>query len=177
MWELEELPCRCCEVRLTDPQCDEGQPRCSACERHNVSCDYVHSSNSGGAHEALPTPPIENPSNASVPEHRALDPRLDPMLELQLMHAWTAYTFRTFSTAWEFWGYQAPLIALEFRHVLDAMFALAALHESRQPSMQWAPTEARSKSKMTLFSVSQRLIVTARSGTKAGPVSQFSAPK
>lgn len=59
------------------------------------------------------------------------------------MHEWTAYVCQSFSTAWEFWRYQAPLIALEFRYMLDAMNALAALHASRQPTRQWVPTEAR----------------------------------
>lgn len=59
------------------------------------------------------------------------------------MHEWTAYTCETFSTAWEFWKYQAPLIALEFRYVLDSMLALAALQASRQPIRQWIPMDGK----------------------------------
>lgn len=59
------------------------------------------------------------------------------------MHEWTAYVCQSFSTAWEFWRYQAPLVALEFRYMLDAMNALSALHASRQPTRQWVPLEAR----------------------------------
>lgn len=93
---------------------------------------------------AAPTPPTDIPRNAYTTEHESIDPILDPGLELRLMHEWTAYTCTTFSTAWEFWRYQAPLIALEFRYVLDAMLALAALHASRQVPRQWIPLEGRS---------------------------------
>ena len=44
----------------------------------------------------------------------------------------------------DFRVYQAPLIAFEFRHVLDSMLAIAALYASRQPPMQWIPLDGRS---------------------------------
>ena len=61
------------------------------------------------------------------------------------MHEWTAWTSKTFSTAWEFWHYQAPLVALEFRHLLDSILAVSALYASRQPPMQWVPLYGKSK--------------------------------
>lgn len=59
------------------------------------------------------------------------------------MHHWTCHTCKTFSTAWEFWQSQCPLIALRHRYLLDAIFAMTALHASRQPPSMWLPLEGR----------------------------------
>lgn len=103
----------------------------------------------------MSTPPSE--ANGSyVGDLQGLDPRL----EVRLMHEWTAYTCsvrvffkmyvmpqsnsqQSFSANTEFWRFQAPLFAMEHRLVLDAMFALAALHFSRQSPEQWIPMEGR----------------------------------
>jgi hypothetical protein len=68
---------------------------------------------------------------------------LDPILELRLMHEWTSQVPQSFSTAWEFWQRQAPLIAFEHRYVLDSILCLAALHASRRESQQWLSLEGR----------------------------------
>lgn len=65
------------------------------------------------------------------------------MLELRLMHEWTAQVPQSFSTAWVFWQRQAPLIAFEHRYVLDALLCLAALHASRRQPQQWLALEGR----------------------------------
>jgi hypothetical protein len=59
------------------------------------------------------------------------------------MHEWTCRVPRSFSTAWEFWTYQAPLIAFEHRYFLDAILCLAALHASRRKPRQWLSLEGR----------------------------------
>lgn len=59
------------------------------------------------------------------------------------MHEWTAQVPQSFSTAWEFWQRQAPLIAFEYRYVLDSLLCLAALHASRRPPQQWLAFEGR----------------------------------
>jgi hypothetical protein len=59
------------------------------------------------------------------------------------MHEWTCWVPRSFSTAWEFWTYQAPLIAFEHRYFLDALLCLAALHASRREPRQWLSSEGR----------------------------------
>jgi hypothetical protein len=59
------------------------------------------------------------------------------------MHEWTCWVSRSFSTAWEFWTYQAPLIAFEHRYFLDALLCLAALHASRREPHQWLSSEGR----------------------------------
>lgn len=47
------------------------------------------------------------------------------------MHEWTAYVCHTLSTAWEFWKYEAPLLAFEHRCILDGLHCLAALYIAR----------------------------------------------
>ena len=59
------------------------------------------------------------------------------------MHEWMAYTCHTLSTTWEFWKYQAPLLAFEHRYVLDAMLAVTALYVSRQPPRFWSSLEGK----------------------------------
>lgn len=59
------------------------------------------------------------------------------------MHEWVAYTCYSLHTTWEFWKFEAPLIALEFRHVLDALLAVTALHMSRQPPRYWSTLEGK----------------------------------
>ncbi len=126
-------------------QCDETKPSCGDCSRHNVTCGYANVSATNtqqrafDEHEpnvAFTASPLTNGALASGPDHT---------LELRLMHEWTAYTCKTFSTAWEFWCYRAPNIGLDFRYVLDAMLAMAALHSSRRPPSQWIPSEGRSE--------------------------------
>jgi hypothetical protein len=71
------------------------------------------------------------------------DSALDPILELRLMHEWTSQVPQSFSTAWEFWQRQAPLVAFEHRYVLDSILCLAALHASRREPQQWLALEGR----------------------------------
>jgi hypothetical protein len=59
------------------------------------------------------------------------------------MHEWTSQVPQSFSTAWEFWQRQAPLIAFEHRYVLDSILCLAALHASRREPQQWLSLEGR----------------------------------
>lgn len=65
------------------------------------------------------------------------------MLEMRLMHEWVAYTCHTLSTTWEFWKYQAPLLAFEHRYVLDAMLAVSALYASRQTARFWSSLDGK----------------------------------
>lgn len=64
-------------------------------------------------------------------------------MEMRLMHEWIVYTCHTLSTTWEFWKYQAPLLAFEHRYVLDAMLAVTALYASRQKPRVWSSLEGK----------------------------------
>lgn len=59
------------------------------------------------------------------------------------MHEWNTQVPQSFSTAWEFWQRQAPLIAFEHRYVLDSLLCLAALHAYRRQPQQWLALEGR----------------------------------
>lgn len=85
----------------------------------------------------------------------------DP-IELRLMHEYMAYTCETLSTAREFWKYDAPLLALKFRHVLDALFALSALHIHRQGASRWSNAGDNAlRSKPWVFAEGGRMQVAA----------------
>ncbi|EME38924.1 hypothetical protein DOTSEDRAFT_92203 [Dothistroma septosporum NZE10] len=118
----------CIRCKARKVKCDEARPKCGACTRHAVHCEY------------LPSPyadyrsPSQNGSNGSSTDH---------ILEMRLMHEWTVYTCHTLSTTWEFWKYQAPLLAFEHRYVLDAMLAVTALYASRQKPRFWSSLEGR----------------------------------
>lgn len=59
------------------------------------------------------------------------------------MHEWTVYACKSFTTAWEYWQSQVPLIAIDFRFVTDAILSLAALHAAKSPPSIWIPTAGR----------------------------------
>lgn len=128
-------------------QCDERKPQCSDCARHNVSCEYLYGPSTNTKTRPSAAPPTNGPYYTQPEQNGPTAQNFDPVLELRLMHEWTAYTCKTFTPTWEFWCYQAPLVALEFRYLLDAMMAMAALHTSKQPPSQWNPIEGRSGSK------------------------------
>ncbi|KAK4613239.1 hypothetical protein CLAFUW4_09159 [Fulvia fulva] len=131
--------CQRCKARKV--KCDEIKPRCSACTRHSVSCEYVEPAPRRMDQAALSTPPQE----AYVVEGGRQNETeiLDARLEIRLMHDWTAYTCQSFSQQVEFWRFQAPLFAMDFRMVLDSMFGLAALHLSKQSASQYIPMNGR----------------------------------
>lgn len=128
-------------------QCDEGKPRCLNCSGHNLPCEYGAETHLPRGVQQRPLPPAaESPYYPNATQDGPREQVLDPSLELQLMHEWTANTCTSFSTAWKFWCYQAPLIAMQHRYLLDAMFAMAALYASKHPPTRWNPIEGRSKS-------------------------------
>ena len=84
-----------------------------------------------------------SPYNTQSPSSETIRQSEEHNLELRLLHEWMAYTCMSLSTTWEFWKQEAPLIAMEFRYVLDAMLALTALHTSRQKPRMWSGLEGR----------------------------------
>lgn len=133
---------------LMQIQCDEGQPTCSACARHGVECEYVQPAPRrppGGSSEPQysgsmqASLPAEATSTHSVTPTSELCVPIDHALELRLMHEWTAWTCVSFSPSKEFWRHGAVMVGVEYRCVLDAMFALSALHVSRQMPYDWDP--------------------------------------
>jgi hypothetical protein len=119
-------------------QCDEGKPRCSACTRHGVSCEYVFAPPRGTPQEqqqGYQTPPSDIPYNVQGQRRDADDPNLDPLLEMRLVHEWTANVCKTFTTAWEFWVYQVrkPLSIIQLQHLLIVTIHLGTVNCIRVP--------------------------------------------
>lgn len=142
--------CQRCKVRKV--KCDEGRPKCRACAKHDVLCEYkLPEAEKQQQQQTLPsstttiTPELTRGATRRVngeADGTGADDR-DSLLEMRLMHQWTAYTCESFSTAFEFWKYQAPKIAFESRFVRDAIMALAALQMSKQIPTGWNSLRGR----------------------------------
>ncbi|EMC99283.1 hypothetical protein BAUCODRAFT_397192 [Baudoinia panamericana UAMH 10762] len=123
---------RCKERKV---KCSESRPKCTACERQAVECVYKTPVPRRTATEDDP-----GVQRTSEPVHRSAEstpviPSVDPLEhanELRLMHEWTAYTSRAFSPSWEYWSHQVPILAVEHRSLLDALFAFAAMGKYRR---------------------------------------------
>lgn len=144
-----------CNWRLIDlDQCDEVHPKCGNCEKHGVECDFatqrtpsesslVRRDSASSASSSLMR---VNGSSTSDSPLTALSPppRIDPgvmssyqgstrMLELRLLHNYTALTANTLASNDTFemrqaWNISVPNMAFESPCLLDAVFAVSALH-------------------------------------------------
>ncbi|WPB06951.1 uncharacterized protein RHO25_011611 [Cercospora beticola] len=126
--------CQRCKARKV--KCDEGKPKCIACMRHNVVCEYVdpqprRSDGQQSAQHNSTFPPYSAPGN---PPNDFFNHNManELTLELRLMRQWTIETCETFTADKDFWQKQATELGLTHRMILDAMFSLSALHISWQ---------------------------------------------
>ncbi|KAK4447672.1 hypothetical protein QBC34DRAFT_409283 [Podospora aff. communis PSN243] len=148
--------CRRCKSRKI--KCDEIHPRCGNCVKHGVACDFEHPEilaelqtaasvgspstpassidfRSPIARPAAPTfaspaplyrpPPTPSLSSTTPASHR--------LLELKLMHHYTALTCKTFTftapVTEDIWKITVPNLAFAgSQHLADAILAVAALH-------------------------------------------------
>ncbi|KAK5663415.1 hypothetical protein OQA88_3844 [Cercophora sp. LCS_1] len=151
--------CRRCKARKI--KCDEVHPRCGNCVKHGVACDFENpevlvelqsvatpSAASPGTPQSandfrspvarasvpafispVPTlyrpPPTPGLSATTPPNHR--------LLELKLMHHYTALTCKTFTftapVTEDIWKITVPELAFAgSQHLADAILAVAALH-------------------------------------------------
>nr|POE93306.1 hypothetical protein CFP56_19318 [Quercus suber] len=132
---------------------DELRPKCSACTRHEVDCQYVlppartsqpqHQQQQQHRRSSIVSPDSTDVDFGTPLSFHGTDRSLDHMLELRLIHQWTAHTSTSFSTVGDFWRLQAPLVAVQHRCLLDAMLALSALHAARTPAQRWLAREGR----------------------------------
>ncbi|TVY88408.1 Sterol uptake control protein [Lachnellula willkommii] len=137
--------------------CDEVHPVCGNCSKHGVSCDFegVYLSlptpavsspsipgtttstlgSSGNTPSASPSSP--RPSSALTPFHQTprdlvrTHPAASRLLELRLMHHFTAKTCLTFSeieAARHAWQVEVPEISYHAQYLMDAILAVSALH-------------------------------------------------
>ncbi|KAK4188555.1 sterol uptake control protein 2 [Podospora australis] len=149
--------CKRCKARKI--KCDEVHPRCGNCVKHGVACDFEHPeviADLQAAQAAAQTPstpaetvnfgspivppsgaaaagvaqlcrslPAPNISQTTAPGHR--------LLELRLMHQYTAMTCKTFTftapVTEEIWKITVPNLAFSgSQHLADSILAVAALH-------------------------------------------------
>ncbi|KAH8891023.1 hypothetical protein GQ53DRAFT_782257 [Thozetella sp. PMI_491] len=138
--------CRRCKGRKI--KCDEVHPRCGPCMKHGVPCDFEHP-------ELVDEPLVPQPGSANSPGTSSVTPLYRPpayaavssatpprnrLLELKLMHQYTAMTCKTFTftapVTEEIWKHTVPTLAFSgSQHLADAILAVAALHlRSLQPN-------------------------------------------
>ncbi|KAK3936913.1 hypothetical protein QBC46DRAFT_20188 [Diplogelasinospora grovesii] len=134
--------CRRCKVRKI--KCDEDHPRCRNCEKHGVPCDYENPgvigeleqtlalATPGRSHSASPLSVTAVCRSPSAPVLSVVTPASQRMLELRLMHQYTAATYKTISITTQtldVWQNAIPRIAVAGpQHLANALLAVAALH-------------------------------------------------
>ena len=136
----------CTRCKRRRVKCDEEQPVCSACRRHNVVCEYPVLTICRRS-PASPSNPFPSPSSASSKTHpNDLDIPLAPeqrrLLELHLLQHFTSSVSRSFPAAddeptLEMWCNHVVCMAFEHPFLLNSIFSLAALHldlHQREPA-------------------------------------------
>ncbi|KAL2022777.1 hypothetical protein VTK56DRAFT_4593 [Thermocarpiscus australiensis] len=150
--------CRRCKSRKI--KCDEVHPRCGNCVKHGVACDYEHPevlaelraaaagspstptnafSGRAAASSASVTGSVASGAAATLcrspppPSLSQTTPLGNRLLELRLMHHYTAMTCKTFTftapVTEEIWKITVPNLAFSgSQHLADAILAVAALH-------------------------------------------------
>ena len=120
---------------LINSRCDEGGPPCDRCKIRGTACEYP-------SPKALPafvhvkvSPQTDSTSPAkSHGGHHIDEPSFPPnerLLELQLMHRWSAITYKCCTSPGvdddDVWQLQVPELSLRHDFLLYGVFALAAL--------------------------------------------------
>lgn len=147
--------CRRCKARKI--KCDEVHPRCGNCVKHGVPCDFEHPEVLAELQQALsvgsPSTPASSadlrspidwaavPASPAIPLYRppstpaisSATPAGHRLLELKLMHHYTALTCKTFTftapVTEDIWKITVPNLAFAgSQHLADAILAVAALH-------------------------------------------------
>jgi len=128
---------------LTSQQCDELHPVCGNCSKHGVSCDFEDAESSvaspRGLLPASPKPPSARPPEVAARPRSPTEmvranvhPAASRVLELRLMHSYTALTASTFSDKpdqTDAWQRDVPALAHDgATYLMDAILAIAALH-------------------------------------------------
>ncbi|KAF2011189.1 hypothetical protein BU24DRAFT_54813 [Aaosphaeria arxii CBS 175.79] len=130
------LPCKARHVK-----CDERKPTCATCDKYDSICEYPLPKK-----RLVSEPPISTPSSAdgSTANHQTpmydqalvypTDSSSPNMAHLRLLHHYTTVTAPTLAAddgAVHVYSSLVVHIALEFPFLMEAIFALAALHLGR----------------------------------------------
>ncbi|KAH8655208.1 hypothetical protein BX600DRAFT_439719 [Xylariales sp. PMI_506] len=117
----------CVRCKKRKVKCDERQPTCRNCTRHNVECSYTAVPLNKGRSQVAPdsmSPAIARPREAS--EYT--------IHELELLHYYTTSTCSTIYSepaSRNFWRVNVPQIGFTANYILQALFSLTALHLAR----------------------------------------------
>jgi hypothetical protein len=135
------------ETVLSNWQCDEAKPTCSACARRTDECKYVSRVKQASDVETAGSSTAT--SNLTILERTSSEPIRDThnevprcfdysgnnMTQLRLMHHYGTVTVRTFAEPfkmyeWVLQGLQVdiPLLAFEHPFLLDTVFLVAIIH-------------------------------------------------
>lgn len=149
----------CSRCKRRRVKCDEEQPVCGACRRHNVACEYPVLTVCRRS-PASPQNPLPSPSSASskTPAYDAdipLPPEQRRLLELHLLQHFTSAVSRSFPSAddepsLDMWCNHVVGMAFEHPFLLNSIFSLAALHldlHEREPAKR-APSPSGFQSAM-----------------------------
>ncbi|KAI9720112.1 MAG: hypothetical protein M1828_005840 [Chrysothrix sp. TS-e1954] len=98
-----------------------------------VSASSLRISSSSHSSGQVPSPPKFSPDPVAASQSLTPDRDEKRILELHLLHHWTEHTSKTFLSQYSIptWQSRAPLLALQFPYLLDAILAFAALHLAR----------------------------------------------
>ncbi|KAH6670046.1 hypothetical protein B0J14DRAFT_671822 [Halenospora varia] len=147
--------CQRCKQRKI--KCDEVHPVCGNCSKHGVSCDFEGGPSTPCTPVGQPPPSLHRQSTtesigafSSTSPPRSTNSTIMPLyktptdiirtntnpassrlLELKLMHHFTAQTAMTFSemdAATHAWQQDIPVIAYDAQYLMDAILAVSALH-------------------------------------------------
>jgi hypothetical protein len=108
-------------------QCDEVGPVCGQCTRRELPCSYQShgpESNQSSRSTPLPSPIQLTPSSSSESSQNRL-------VELRLLHHYSTFTYKSLTeleTDYDNFQIFIPKLALSHSYLLDAIFALSALH-------------------------------------------------
>jgi hypothetical protein len=148
--------CKRCKARRV--KCDEGEPTCNNCKRHGAVCEYPGQSHKHERPELLPRSPsssvttqtsavfsepsrpcdgLQSPfGNEDYEEDEFKSPEARRILELRLLHHFTSVVAHTFPSSTtrqirEMWTIDAVRMSFAHGFLLNAMFAISALHLTR----------------------------------------------
>jgi hypothetical protein len=126
----------CVTCKSRHVRCDESGPPCDRCRIRGTPCEYTSSKTSSQPSSSNrvantkhdnrePTPPRDLATTSEV-----VFPADSHLLELQLMHRWSALTYKHCcspgSNDAEVWQFLVPKLALQYDFLLYGIFALSA---------------------------------------------------
>ncbi|CAG9952996.1 unnamed protein product [Clonostachys rosea f. rosea IK726] len=130
--------CITCKTRHV--KCDEQGPPCGRCQARGTKCQYASPSNQQSDSPATTiarSTAESNPGSTAESNKRNVVafPATRHLLELQLMHRWSALTYKSCLTPGsdddDVWQFMVPGLAVQHDYLLYGIFALSAFETAR----------------------------------------------